>query len=407
MSNTEQTLCLCSKPATNRCSACKSGESTSGATQTFAGDWKAHKIQCKVASRNPSVASRAAPVGSSSQLNELVRIGAQHTIYDDCMALGLNPDLISGASAEEFYDEKDGAGNFWRLEVPVREQWEAKAQVNNRKSQRFWTTYLAPISIGREWIDIVLDAVLNVRLPSNNNAMWQDQVNANILAGLFPHLRRFTPAQNTTLLDLFSSRVWNGSDTFRLEIGTTILFSHGQPTPDLVDQLVGRCLSWTRPYAELDKLLACVALPMQRHWPDIVGTRILDLAFAMLSPGRPGPPGGRTVPGNVILQKTSPTACKHLLPVLVMMFRRNMIDTPAARLLELATAFGITLRGERTDVLPWLMVEFIGDQRSTDRLDEKEGRLARFGIAVREYSAEELVGINSAAMGRLGNPPIL
>ncbi|KAJ7793192.1 hypothetical protein B0H14DRAFT_151100 [Mycena olivaceomarginata] len=153
-----------------------------------------------------------------------------------------------------------------------------------------------------KWIDIVLDAVLKVRLPSNGNPMWQTQVNANILAGLFPHLQHFTRSQNTALLDLFASTVWGPRDEYRLETGTSILFAHGKPTPDLLDQLIGRCLSWTRSYSELDKLLACVALPIQKHWPEIAGTRILDLALVMLSPGRPGPDGGRTVPGDKILE---------------------------------------------------------------------------------------------------------
>ncbi|KAJ7762107.1 hypothetical protein B0H16DRAFT_527355 [Mycena metata] len=155
MSTTEGTLCICSKPAANRCSACKIVSYCSAKCQRA--DWKAHKTQCKAASQGGATGSRVPQVGSSTQLSELVRVGAQYTIYDDCMALGLNPDLISGASGEEFYQDKDGAGNFWRLDAPVREQWEAKAQVHNRKSQRFWTTYLSPISIGREWIDVVLD----------------------------------------------------------------------------------------------------------------------------------------------------------------------------------------------------------------------------------------------------------
>ncbi|KAJ6556319.1 hypothetical protein B0H19DRAFT_1262396 [Mycena capillaripes] len=200
-------LCICSKPAANRCSACKTATALKDVNE--ASDWKAHKIQCKIASQTALDSQpRTAQVGSSSQLNELLRIGAQHTIYQESSELGLDPSLISGASGADFYDEKDGAGNFWRLEAPIRERWEAQAQVHNRKSQRFWTSYLSPISIGKEWIDVVLDAVLNVRLPSNNNPMWQEQVNANILAGLFPHLHRFSPAQNTALLDIFASRVW-------------------------------------------------------------------------------------------------------------------------------------------------------------------------------------------------------
>ncbi|KAJ7737539.1 hypothetical protein B0H16DRAFT_104757 [Mycena metata] len=119
MSTTEGTSCICSKPAANRCSACKIVSYCSAKCQRA--DWKTHKTQCKTASQGGATGSRVPQVGSSTQLSELVRIGAQYTIYDDCMALGLNPDLISGASGEEFYQDKDGAGNFWRLDAPVRE----------------------------------------------------------------------------------------------------------------------------------------------------------------------------------------------------------------------------------------------------------------------------------------------
>ncbi|KAJ7088280.1 hypothetical protein C8R44DRAFT_819377 [Mycena epipterygia] len=401
--------CICGKPAANRCSACKTVSYCSQECQRR--NWKTHKVQCKAAI---SSAARLAQVGSASELNELLRVGAQYTIYDQSIALGLDPSLISGASGEEFYEEKDGTGNFWRLEAPVREQWEAKAQVHNRKSQRFWMTYLSPLSIDTKWIDIVLDAVLNVRLPSNGNTMWQDQVNANILAALFPHLRKFTPAQNTALLNVFASTFWRPHDGFRLNIGAGILFPHGKPTPDLIDQLIGRCLSWTRPYAELDTLLACVAVPIQKHWPDVAGTRILDLALVMLSPGRPGPPGGRTVPGDKILElaETSPAACAHLLPVVIMMCRARMISAPALKLLGLFESFGVKIRGVRTTVLPWLMMEFVGDDDSTARLqqllkDETDGALARFNIEARDYSVAKLTELNQAAMQRLGNPKIL
>ncbi|KAJ7205497.1 hypothetical protein GGX14DRAFT_458526 [Mycena pura] len=398
MSATED-LCACKKPATNRCSACKNV------------DWKNHKIQCKAATGT----ARVAQGGSPSQLNELLRVGAQCTIFDQSMALGLNPSLISGASGADFYAEEDDAAvNFWRLVAPAREQWETKAQVHNRKSQAFWTKYLDPITSDKKWIDITLDAVLNVRLPSNGNIMWQNQVNANVLAGLFPHLRRFTPEQNNMLLDLFASKTWRPRDEFRLETGTGILFAHGKPTTDLLDQLIGRCLSWTRPYSELDKLLACVAFPIQKHWPHIAGTRILDLALVMLSPGRPGPVGGRTVPGDKILEiaQTSPAACKHLLPVIMTMCRARMIGEPGTKLLDLFESFGVKIRGEGTAVLPWLMVEFIGDDHNTTRLqrllrDENEGKLARFGIDAKDYTLVELKEMNRAALKRLGNPKIL
>ncbi|KAJ6556317.1 hypothetical protein B0H19DRAFT_1152381 [Mycena capillaripes] len=234
--------------------------------------------------------------------------------------------------------------------------------------------------------------------------------------GAQSHRQTHESATRRVALSLISSllRVWNRDKSFRLQTGTNILFAHGQPTTDLIDQLIARCLSWTRPYTQLDKLLCCVALLIQKHWADIAGTRILDLVLVMLSPGRPGPAGGRTVPGDKILEiaQTSPAACKHLLPVLLMMFRFNMIDDPAQRLLDLCESFGITIRGQGTDVLPWLLVEFLGDNHSTERLkrhlrDETEGRLERFGIETRDYSATELQDMNKAAMERLGNPQIL
>ncbi|KAJ7924564.1 hypothetical protein B0H13DRAFT_1863797 [Mycena leptocephala] len=60
-------------------------------------------------------------------------------------------DTIRGGrwSGEDFYVEEDGAGHFWGLEVQAWEQWEAKAQVHNRKSQCFLTTYLDPITYAR------------------------------------------------------------------------------------------------------------------------------------------------------------------------------------------------------------------------------------------------------------------
>ncbi|KAJ7799910.1 hypothetical protein B0H14DRAFT_2901664 [Mycena olivaceomarginata] len=372
--------CICKKTIVHRCSACKLVSYCSKECQRLIVSTqligKNHKIQCKAAT---ATGSSKLQVGSASEINELLRVGAQYTIYQESTSQGLNPDLICGTSGAEFYEDENSTGNFWRLDVQLREKWEAKAQVHNRKAQRFWVQYLNPITMDTKWIDIVLDAALK-----------QTQVNANILAGLFPHLQHFTRSQNTALLDLFAS-------TFRLETGTSILFAHGKPTPDLLDQLIGRCLSWTRPYSELDKLLACVALPIQKHWPEIAGTRILDLALVMLSPGRPGPDGGRTVPGDKILEiaETSPAACKLLLPVIMNMCRGRMISSPATRLLGLFVSFG-----------------FIGDDNSTENLqrllkDEKEGRLARFDVKARDYSLAELREMNRVALDRLGNPTIL
>jgi hypothetical protein len=96
----------------------------------------------------------------------------------------------------------------------------------------------------------------------------------------------------------------------------------------------------------------------------------------------------------------------------MMMFHGRMISDPARRLLSVCETFGITIRGQQTDVLPWLMIEFVGEVDSTERLkrhlaDESEGKLARFGIEARDYALSELRDMNRAAMERLGNPQIL
>jgi hypothetical protein len=55
----------------------------------------------------------------------------------------------SAFSGAEFYEDEDSTGNFWRLDVQLREKWEAKAQVHNRKAQRFWVQYLNPITYAK------------------------------------------------------------------------------------------------------------------------------------------------------------------------------------------------------------------------------------------------------------------
>jgi hypothetical protein len=58
-------------------------------TCSLKGGWKAHKIQYKIAAQSVSGAQpRAAPVGSFTQLNELLRVGARYTMVHGCREYG-------------------------------------------------------------------------------------------------------------------------------------------------------------------------------------------------------------------------------------------------------------------------------------------------------------------------------
>ncbi|KAJ7138301.1 hypothetical protein C8R44DRAFT_342401 [Mycena epipterygia] len=129
-----QSFCFCSKPANNRCSACKTVSYCSQECQRR--DWQTHKKECRLPTPQ---------VGTPNQIRELVRVGEKHTILRDTAALRLDPSLINGATALDFYTDTN-SGLFWRLDQSDREQWEAKAEAHNRDSRRFWTTYLAPIT---------------------------------------------------------------------------------------------------------------------------------------------------------------------------------------------------------------------------------------------------------------------
>lgn len=98
--------------------------------------------------------------------------------------------------------------------------------------------------------------------------------------GLFPHLSNFNSTQNTALLDVFDLC---GDDTFRLTPGARVLFAFGEPTVDLIEKLISRCLSGTRSYCVLENLLEAAVFPIQKHWSDVAGTRILDLWLILLS----------------------------------------------------------------------------------------------------------------------------
>ncbi|KAJ7617871.1 hypothetical protein FB45DRAFT_932859 [Roridomyces roridus] len=419
MSAPVQAICICGKPAPNRCSGCKSVSYCSQECQKR--DWKTHKIQCRTstASPTPTPSTSTSPSGatlrrgSTRELQEILRVGAQSSIYQDSSDWGLEPFLISGANGEDYYrmQDADGSKNFWGMSSTARDRWDAKAQVHNRKSKRFWMSYLSPISVSRDWIDAVLDAVLHVRLPTiEGRDMWQDQVNANALAGLFPHLEHFTHAQNTALLDVFGSRAWYDESMggFRLGTGTTVLFAHGQPTMDLVEQLLARCLNPQRPGDELEALFREVALPMHKFWSEIVETRVLDLVIALLAPGWQG---GK-LPADKILEiaECTPESCKYLLPFIEQMCRARLIESPVLQLLTHYEHFGVDLFD--SSVVAWLLVELVGDDQNTKRRQNylkqgKDGKLKKtfgYGIKARDYAVEEMEKLRKEAVGRLGNP---
>ncbi|KAJ7466485.1 hypothetical protein FB451DRAFT_1561172 [Mycena latifolia] len=403
--STGEFLCFCSKPAANRCSACKTVSYCSQECQRR--DWKEHKIVCKsLTAQNRANVARPPQVATPGQMDELFRIAAKHTILPESMAQGLDPSLIHGATGFDLYG---AAGLFWRLHPPVREELESKAHEHNQRSKPFWKTYFAPITHDIEWIDVVLDIVLNARLP-NGNPLSRAHAYAGFLAGLFPHLSSFTPAQNSTLLDIFGKPVSEAE--CRAGIENEVLFAHGEPSADLIAQLVGRCLSTTRPVSELAALLTNVALPIQTYWPNITGTRILDLALVMASPWRPGPmdPEGRRIPGDKLLEiaETCPAAAKHLLHAVVRLCRERFVSFPAHRLLRFFEAFGVEISDPDTDALAWLFVELPEqDRESSARLqqllkDADDGALTRFGLVAKDDYVEELRRPTREALRRLG-----
>lgn len=66
------------------------------------------------------------------------------------------------------------------------------------------------------------------------SAICLSDTTLKMLTGLFPHLSKFTAAQNSALLNVFDLC---GDDTFRIG-GDSVLFSFGEPSTDLIDQLV-------------------------------------------------------------------------------------------------------------------------------------------------------------------------
>ncbi|KAJ7486618.1 hypothetical protein FB451DRAFT_1362929 [Mycena latifolia] len=247
---------------------------------------------------------------SPSELKQLLRVGLKSTIHADSLALGLDPDLISGASTDP------------------------------------------------KWIDVVLDTVLNRRLPEED-PLWEAQV-------------------------------------------------HGTPNDDLITQLLRRCMGWTSPpYAQVDTLLRYVAFPIQRYSPNTAGMRILDTALAayILS-------GSRSFPVDSILKLaiTSPAAFKHLLPAVMLICKKRLVTQPAQKLvvLDMFSVSFVCPHPKFRELFLWLFIECMRDAAQFERLKRclelADGGL--FGIKVKEYSSSEYQEMIFAALERLGLPPI-
>ncbi|KAJ7731509.1 hypothetical protein B0H16DRAFT_1469071 [Mycena metata] len=133
----------------------------------------------------------------------------------------------------------------------------------------------------------------------------------------------------------------------------------------------------------------------------LAGTRILDLALAVLCPERRG--GG--VPGQEIFKiaRISPAACAHLVPAVLAMCMGETggLSKAALMLLDLLVGFRAAMD---TEVYKWLLGKFSGDAESKGRLEDlvratRAG--ARFGIEAKCYSAVELTQLYRGAMERL------
>ncbi|KAJ7860502.1 hypothetical protein B0H13DRAFT_1900954 [Mycena leptocephala] len=277
---------------------------------------------------------------------------------------------------------------------------------------------LAPITADSEYVDVVLDAILNRRLSSQTTDIEQEsQVYSVILGALFPHLEQFTPAQNAALFDIILAAHWTPEDSipplwhrpgdvrFRLSGGTGLLFGFGRPSDDLIAQLVDRCMGWAfRPYDELFTLFQYVALPMQIHWPDIAGTRILDTIMLVyfMSMGRP-------VPYDMVFQLaiTSPAAGKHLLPIIVSICMKEADLQAVQGLLSVCDAYGATF--ERKKTVPLLLLIIAVHVHLKPDIDINERMKPILGldggpykIEVAELEKGELMELIMGAMERLG-----
>ncbi|KAJ7639987.1 hypothetical protein DFH06DRAFT_1137983 [Mycena polygramma] len=372
-------------------------------------DWTTHKNLCPFfkAADITVTSSIPAPIlrkGTTSELVQLRSIISKNVVREG-VALGLDPDLLCSVSAAELYEIKEESELFWRLDAAVRAEWEAKADASNRECRAFLEGALTPIRLPCPdplHQETVRPVQMSHRSASSNAA----QVNALLLSALFPHLLHFTTAQNTALLNFFTSPVLTETGDLRMN-AARIIFGHGEPNKDLIAQLIHRCIGWApRTY---EALIACVALPIQKNWPDVAGNDILDAALAsyLLAVGK-------AVPYDWILKiaETSPVACKHLLPAVVSMCKNGQIQNPGVALLRLFEALGVTISRSRpgSELLLFVMALCTHspdvDKEHMLKVLQQQGTAAPLAIEARMYSKEELVDLMMALVERLGYPPI-
>ncbi|KAJ7478920.1 hypothetical protein FB451DRAFT_171994 [Mycena latifolia] len=151
-------VCICAKPAANRCAGCQTVSYCSKECQRR--DWKTHKIKCQSATFQKTVIAqpRSAPkpvIGTLSELLQLANIGGDTSAHKRAAAFGLDAALIGGANADQAYRASGRSGDFWRLDVSMRDEWKARADRHNRNAHRFWTDYMTPIRCAL--IDIDMD----------------------------------------------------------------------------------------------------------------------------------------------------------------------------------------------------------------------------------------------------------
>ncbi|KAK7039444.1 hypothetical protein R3P38DRAFT_2899533 [Favolaschia claudopus] len=410
----DRDVCICLRPGTFRCSKCNLTSYCSQRCQSF--HLRAHRNRCRSqdAMRNSNAA--ALQLVSSEPLIQLVLVATKiPSLARDLPQTG--PSVYQQESNHSDCPVK----SFWLLQSHDQYNRHALAESMNLKSREFWADVLAPITTNLGWIDVVLDTVFRRRLSTGYNltVFEESKIYSAILAGVFPHLVHFTPAQNAKLLEIILSPQWSPTGTappvwksgaveFLLQEGITFLFGHGEPSHNFIKQLVHRCLGPSvRPFSELYTLLHYVAYPIQRNWPTVAGTHILDMLMLVYFTA-----GGKPVPYDTIFQfaTTSPAACKRLMSTVVAICAQHPTLMAAGEFRVLLKTFRATFKRDQCSQLFMFMKAAFPEGSGVDIVQQLAPIMRGDGGPYQIYAADMdkrvIMTIALDAIARLGYPSI-